>query len=170
MSCSRQAITIFSSCPASNAVFALCNRWRNVISENRSRKKSSTFGALGIRGSAGFVVLRAIGPAGCASQRAKQVSPADAHALIGRVMPSGVADRSGWTNDIYTGFTAQALEPTHESICAVIAVIEQESGFHVNPVVPGLPTIAWQEIRTRAEHAGVPWMLVHGALGLSSPT
>src|SRR5205085_2146756 len=90
--------------------------------------------------------------------------------LIERVMPSGVADRSGWTNDIYTGFTAQALEPTHESICAVIAVIEQESGFHVNPVVPGLPAMAWQEIRTRAEHAGVPWMLVHGALGLSSPT
>jgi hypothetical protein len=106
---------------------------------------------------------------GCASERSPRISPADAHALIERALPSGVADRSGWADDIYTGFTAQGLEPTHENICAVTAVIEQESGFHVNPVVPGLPAIAWKEIRARAEHAGVPWMLVHGALGLSSP-
>jgi hypothetical protein len=108
--------------------------------------------------------------AGCASERSPRISPTDAHALIERALPNSVADRSGWAEDIYTGFTAQGLEPTHENICAVTAVIEQESGFHVNTVVPGLPAIAWKEIRARAEHAGVPWMLVHGALGLSSPT
>jgi hypothetical protein len=108
--------------------------------------------------------------AGCASQRPPQISPTDAHALIERALPGGLTDRSGWAEDIYTGFTGQALEPTHENVCAVIAVIEQESGFHANPVVPGLPVIAWKEIRARSEHAGIPWMLVHGALGLSSPT
>src|SRR5882757_8972255 len=107
---------------------------------------------------------------GCASERSPRISPTDAHALIERALPSGVTDRSGWAEDIYTGFTAQALEPTHENICAVVAVIEQESGFHVNPVVPGLPAIAWKEIHARAEHSGIPWMLVHGALELSSPT
>jgi hypothetical protein len=107
---------------------------------------------------------------GCASERSPRINPTDAHALIERSLPNGVADRSGWAEDIYTGFTAQGLEPTHENVCAVVAVIEQESGFHANPVVPGLPAIAWKEIRARAEHAGVPWLLVHGALGLSSPT
>src|SRR5882724_1184210 len=106
----------------------------------------------------------------CASQRPPRISPTDAHALIERALPGGLTDRSGWAEDIYTGFTAQGLEPTHENICAVVAVIEQESGFHVTPVVPGLPAIAWKEIRARSEHAGIPWMLAHGALGLSSPT
>jgi hypothetical protein len=107
---------------------------------------------------------------GCASERSPQISPTDAHALIERALPNGIADRSGWGGDIYTGFSAQGLEPTHENICAVVAVIEQESSFQTNPAVAGLPAIAWKEIRGRAEHAGVPWMLVHGALQLSSPT
>src|ERR1700730_19338931 len=77
--------------------------------------------------------------AGCASERSPRISPTDARALIERALPNGVADRSGWADDIYTGFTAQGLEPTHENICAVTAVIEQESGFHVNTVVPRLP-------------------------------
>jgi hypothetical protein len=63
-----------------------------------------------------------------------------------------------------------SIEPTHESICAVVSVIEQESGFRVNPVVPGLPAIAWHEIDSRAEHAGVPHVVMHTALQLSSPT
>src|SRR5258705_109227 len=107
---------------------------------------------------------------GCASEPPPRISPTDAHALIERALPNGIADRSGWINDIYTGFSAQGLEPTHENVCAVVAVIEQESSFRVNPAVPGLPAIAWKEIRARAEHSGVPWMLVDGALQMSSPT
>jgi hypothetical protein len=107
---------------------------------------------------------------GCASDRPPRISPTDAHAFMERALPAGVADRSGWAEDLYTGFTSQGIEPTHENICAVVAVIEQESSFHVNPAVPGLPAIAWKEIRTRAEHSSVPWMLVHGALELHSPT
>jgi hypothetical protein len=83
-------------------------------------------------------------------------------------MPRNVSDRAGWANDVYVGFFAQAIEPTHENICAVVAVVEQESSFHVNPVVPGLPTIAWQEIHKHAERAGVPWLVVYGALQLTS--
>jgi hypothetical protein len=49
-------------------------------------------------------------------------------------------------------------------------VIEQESGFHIDPVIPGLPAIAWREIDRRSEAAGVPRVVVHTALELSSPT
>jgi hypothetical protein len=109
--------------------------------------------------------------ASCASQHSgpsDTPSGADAYALIDRAIPRNVADRSGWANDIYGGLTSQRIAPTHENICAVVAVIEQESGFQVNTVIPGLPAIAWKEIHARAEHAGVPWMIVHGALDLKS--
>jgi hypothetical protein len=97
------------------------------------------------------------------------LSPEQARAVIDESIPKGVSDRGGWRNDIYTGFAAQDLTPTRESACAVVAVIEQESGFQVNPVVPGLGAIAWREIDGRAERAGVPRILVHSALELRSP-
>jgi hypothetical protein len=112
--------------------------------------------------------------ASCASQGPTStgpvLTPEQARSVINESLPSGVSDRAGWVSDIYAGFTVQGLEPTRQNVCAVVAVIEQESNFHVNPVVPGLGTIAWKEIDTRAEHAGVPSMLVHAALELRSPT
>jgi hypothetical protein len=109
---------------------------------------------------------------GCASDRATgpKISEADAHTLIERSLPGSVSDKPGWTDDIYAAFTTQQIEPTQENVCAVVAVIEQESGFQVNSVVPGLPSIAWKEIHTRADHSLLPWMLVRGALELKSPT
>jgi hypothetical protein len=89
---------------------------------------------------------------------------------IDRSLPRSLPDRAGWTADLYTGFTALAVAPTHQNICAVVAVIEQESGFRVDPVVPNLRAVAWREIDERAAHAGVPRMIVHGVLQLPSST
>jgi hypothetical protein len=97
-------------------------------------------------------------------------SPDQSRALIDRSLPRTLSDRAGWVADIYAGFTAQGIEPTNESVCAVDAVIEQESSFHVDPIVPGLGAIAWREIDARAERAGVPRLIVHTALQLKSPT
>ena len=63
------------------------------------------------------------------------LSPEQARAVIDESIPKGVPDRAGWVNDIYAGFTVQALAPTRETVCAVVAVIEQESNFQVDPVV-----------------------------------
>jgi Protein of unknown function (DUF1615) len=101
----------------------------------------------------------AVGPA---------LSPEQARALIDESLPKGVSDRGGWVNDIYAGFAVQDLAPTRESVCAVVAVIGQESNFHVDPVIPGLGAIAWREIDNHAQRAGVPRLLVHGALELKS--
>jgi len=110
----------------------------------------------------------------CASERPPVTSlapsPAQARALIDRSLPRGVSDRAGWATDIYSGFTVQALEPTRQNVCAVVAVIEQESNFHVDPVVPRLGTMARREIDQRAKRAGVPVSIVHGALELRSST
>lgn len=90
--------------------------------------------------------------------------------MIERSLPHDVTDRDGWTTDLYAGFTALGIEPTADSVCATAAVIEQESGFRVDPVVPGLPAIAWKEIDARAARAAVPRVVLHGLLQLPSPT
>ena len=90
--------------------------------------------------------------------------------MIEHSLPHAVVDRAGWAADMYAAFSVLAVEPSRDNICAVIAVIEQESGFHVDPVVPGLPAIAWHEIDSRAARAGVPRVLVHTALQLTSST
>jgi hypothetical protein len=98
------------------------------------------------------------------------IGPARSREMIERSLPRAVADRTGWAADMDAAFTVLGIERTHENICAVVAVIEQESGFHVDPVIPGLPAIAWREIDSRAERAGIPRLIVHTALQLTSST
>jgi hypothetical protein len=95
-------------------------------------------------------------------------SPGDARAMIDRSLPHTVSDRSGWLNDIYTAFAVLTVQPSHENVCAVVSVIQQESGFQVDPVIPGLGGIAAKEIDRRAEHAHLPLLIVRGVLGLKS--
>jgi hypothetical protein len=111
--------------------------------------------------------------AGCAHElppAEPTVNPLDARATIDQALPRGLAERAGWTTDIYAGFTTLTIAPTHQNICAVVAVIAQESGFRVDPVIPGLGAIAKQEIDTRAQRVHLPLMLVHGVLDLKSRT
>lgn len=100
----------------------------------------------------------------------RPATPAEIKAQIAQSLPSGVGDRTGWSEDIYAALTALHIDPTREHICAVIAVTAQESGFQVDTVVPGLGKIAWREIDKRAEHAGVPTSIVHKVMQLKSPT
>ena len=109
---------------------------------------------------------------GCASQRTQQEPPrrpADVRAEIVRLMPASAGDREGWAVDIHGAFAAQDIAPTTSNLCAVLAVAEQESGFQVDPVVPGLAKIARQEIDRRAAAKHVPGLLVDAALWLKSP-
>jgi hypothetical protein len=109
--------------------------------------------------------------ADCAGQQPVATPPvnsADARALIEQSLPRNVADRNGWSGDIYNAFTVLTVTPDRENICAVVAVIEQESGFHVDPVIPGLGAIARREIARRADDAHVPMLIVNGVLQLKS--
>lgn len=112
--------------------------------------------------------------AGCASKgppaAASTATREQPRSVVERAIPRGVTDRAGWGEDIYNGLKVQGLEPSRQNVCAVVAVIEQESNFQVNTVVPGLGEIARKEIDARAEHAGLPLMIVHTALDLKSST
>ncbi|MEO8858204.1 MAG: DUF1615 domain-containing protein [Burkholderiaceae bacterium] len=109
---------------------------------------------------------------GCASQPVNQAAlrtPAQVRAELVRLMPTSASDRAGWASDIQVAFAAQRIEPTTSNLCAVLAVAEQESGFQVDPAVPGLGKIARQEIDRRAAAKHIPTLLVDAALWLKSP-
>ena len=120
---------------------------------------------------AAAVLCGAAALTGCAAgpPAPPRITPADAHTLIEESLPRRLSDRTGWGNDIYAGFTVLTIQPTRENVCAVVAVIEQESGFQVDPLIPGLGAIARREIDNRAERAHLPLMIVHGVLGWKSP-
>jgi hypothetical protein len=109
--------------------------------------------------------------ASCAGERPNvvpELNPTDARALIEASLPRTVADRAGWAADMYSALTVLTVTPNRENICAVVAVIEQESGFRVDPAIPGLGVIARKEINSRAERAHVPMLIVNGVLQLKS--
>jgi hypothetical protein len=89
-------------------------------------------------------------------------------ALVLGFMPEAVADRGGWADDIHSAFVALELPATPDNVCAVVAGVAQESGFRVDPPVPGLARIAWREIDARRERAGVPKLALDAALALPS--
>lgn len=120
---------------------------------------------------AGLIVLLA----GCASVEDslrssgdRPLSATEGRALVARLLPDGVNERAGWATDIFAAFAALEIAPTRENICATVAVIGQESGFQVDPVVPGLSTIARKEIERRRKSAGIPGIALDAALAMSS--
>ena len=102
-------------------------------------------------------------------EAARVVRPAEVRETIVSLLPPSTTDRAGWATDIYAAFAALDIAPTAQNLCAALAITEQESSFRADPAVPGLATMAWQEIDKRAERAGIPKLAVHGALRLSSP-
>jgi hypothetical protein len=89
-------------------------------------------------------------------------------ALIEPLIPARVTDRRGWAEDMHLAMDALGVAPTAENVCAVIAVVEQESGYRVDPAVPGLGAMARRELERRRERAGVPKLVVDSALSLAS--
>ena len=111
--------------------------------------------------------------AACASRAPEPAAPAgpspsQLRARIVQLLPASLEDRPGWAADLYAAFAVLQIPPTPDNLCAVLAVTEQESGYRVDPPVPNLAAIAWKEIDARAERAGVPRLLVRGALELRS--
>jgi len=121
-----------------------------------------------------FAILAAVALAGCATHAPSglpehaHLTAAEGRALVARLLPTGIADRSGWATDIFAAITALDIAPTAENACAIIAIAEQESGLRVDPPVPGLARIAWKEIEARRERAGVPKVMLDAALALPS--
>jgi hypothetical protein len=110
--------------------------------------------------------------AGCASREpapmAPRMSAEEGRALVAKLLPANLTDRSGWATDIYAAMATLGISPDARNICSVIAVTEQESGFRADPSIPNLPAIAWKEIEQQRERAGVPKLVLQAALAIAS--
>ncbi|WP_248281596.1 DUF1615 domain-containing protein [Aromatoleum petrolei] len=98
-----------------------------------------------------------------------RVQEQDARRFVYALLPPGVTrERDEWAADIVAAVMALRLAPSAENFCASIAVIEQESSFQADPVVPGLSKIVWREIETRRKRYLIPKMALDAALSQPS--
>ena len=99
-------------------------------------------------------VLSAIALVSCAHRRETPGAPVlDARGVAELVGPAA-ADREGWAADIVAAIRLTKKEPTAERACAVIAVIEQESGYQADPAVPNLPRIVTKALEDKLAPLG----------------
>jgi len=92
-----------------------------------------------------------------------------ARARVAKLMPGNVKDRSGWAIDLHAAYEHLKIPHAAETYCATLAVIEQESTYQADPVVPNLPAIVRKEIDRRVDKYGIPKLIVSTALKKSSP-
>jgi len=94
----------------------------------------------------------------------------EARELAERLLPDRITNRTAWATDIVGALDTLQLPSTPDYLCATMAVIGQESGFQVDPAVPGLPQKARDEIEKRRVKYNIPKVLLDAALAMSSPT
>ena len=97
------------------------------------------------------------------------LSRSDVQRLAHRII-AGNKDPDGWGKDIWDALSNNGIATRHGNVCAVMAVIEQESTFTANPRVKGLGALAEREIEDKlsqipmlpqAAAQGVKWFLAN---------
>jgi len=112
--------------------------------------------------------VRQAKPAAPVTLERRAVKPITGRALVVRLVPPNLEDKSGWADDIHASMRRLDIEPGAPNICAVVAVTEHESGFRVDPPVPNLAGLARKELERRRERAGIPKLMLRATLALPS--
>lgn len=87
-----------------------------------------------------------------------------------RLLPPQVKQPEAWAQDLQSVYQALGLPHAASTYCATIAVVQQESSFNAQPVVPGLSKIVRAELNSRASRFLIPQALLNKALERQSPT
>ena len=116
---------------------------------------------LRLNGLAWGVALAALGLSGCdpmhtADEQPRLIAPDAAFAkMIQSTHRLNNADAHAWVTDVLGSLDTVGMVRTNESACAVMAVIEQESGYKEDPAVPGLSTLLANKIKKMEENLAV---------------
>ena len=97
------------------------------------------------------------------------VRAADVRDVALRVLPPNLSDRRRWAEDIGTAFAALSIPAQPHKVCALAAVIEQESTWQADPPVANLSKIAKAELDKKRERYGIPKAVMDLALSKTSP-
>lgn len=104
---------------------------------------------------ASSLVLPFVFALACATTPPKPTGPPPLdEAQVAALIPAKAIDRMGWAQDVIAAIRLTKKEPTAERVCAVLAVIEQESGYQVDPAVPDLPKIVRAGLEKKLEALG----------------
>lgn len=79
-----------------------------------------------------------------------RLSPEEAAQLI----PERIPDRAGWAADVLSALDGIGVNPSRNSVCEVLSIVQQESGFQANPVVPNLAHIVHARLEAYASKLG----------------
>lgn len=90
---------------------------------------------------AGLLLLASVVPAAA-------ITVGETTRLI-RQAEKDVEDANGWAIDLHDALIQNELGVNPENVCAAIAVIDQESGFVADPVVPGLGKLSEEALRNK---------------------
>jgi len=90
-------------------------------------------------------------------------------ALVNSLLASKLADRSAWADDIYAAFRVINIPVNKKNVCAVLAEIEQESSFQVDPLVFGLNHIVRRELEAGRQKYLIPQWVMEHSLEVTSP-
>ena len=91
-------------------------------------------------------------------------SPPQAQAAFQRLIPGRVVDASGWAADSVNAMGVLRVPMSPENVCAVLAVIEQESSFQADPEVPNLSKIVRTELTARQARYHIPDLVLEAGL------
>jgi len=75
-------------------------------------------------------------------------------AQVTRLIPPHVKHREDWARDILAALEAEELVPSPPTVCSVLAVIEQESGYKEDPAVADLPRLVRSRLEEHANKLG----------------
>lgn len=67
-------------------------------------------------------------------------------AIIAKFLPDYVTNKQSWVDDIYVAFKHIGIPVIPRKVCAVMAILEQESSFQAEPDVRNLPNIIKKQL------------------------
>lgn len=82
----------------------------------------------------------------CAPKRPAPRDPGLGVDRVARFVRSDVADKRGWALDVRDALRAAGRPVRPATVCQVLAIIEQESGYAADPAVPGLGAVVQGEL------------------------